>query len=134
MTPAEFRWAAWNHYQRQGIERIVGDPYWKFESPAFRDVIRIVVAALIYGPNADRIAKGLGLNRDKVVRPAAKFLRSNGLWTREGVVAPWAAEGHPDPALEITMHALCAKGLACYTDDPSIPSPGYEDSGGHAHP
>jgi len=110
-----FRRSAWNHFQRQAVENIVSDPYWAGEEPQFRDSLRIVVGAHVFGPNADKIARGLGLNRDKFVRPRARRLRESGIWRDGGVEAP----DDDNPLLDLTMQGLVAEGLVCRQVIPS---------------
>lgn len=99
---------------RTQVEIIVSDPFFKAESEDMMASIRIVVASCFAGTNADRIAKILGLNRDKIVRPRAKRLRENGVW-KDGrvVVDQSAAEAEEDGPLKIALvlMALVAEGL-----------------------
>lgn len=48
----------------------------------------ILLASLVCGPNADRIAELLNEPRSKV-RPYAKTIRKNGIWDRDKVCCEW---------------------------------------------
>lgn len=85
--------------------------------------VRIVVASCFVGPHADRIAKILGLNRDKVVRPRAKRLREGGVW-KDGrvIVDAFAMESEDDGPmkLEIILLALVAEGPVVRGNQPDL--------------
>jgi len=99
------------------IDRIV----MKF-TPADEDAkntLRLVAASLPYGTNADNLARILGLNRDKFVRPRAKRLRDSGVWA-EGQLAMSILHGSEDELrLVVFFGALVAEGLV----ETTVPEP-----------
>lgn len=83
------------------------------EDESILNSLRILVASCFLGPNADKIAKFLDLNRDKVVRPRAKRLRQNGIWTQDGKIALVCQDESTDEevSLSLLLDAMVAEGL-----------------------
>ena len=94
---------------RQVIEEIVADPFFTMNSDEERDTLRLLVASCHLGTNADKLAKFLGLNRDKFVRPRAKRLRENGVW-EDGQVC-LDGETPEEVSLALVLAVLCAEGF-----------------------
>lgn len=67
------------------IERAVDKSCGKEEGEA-RDAGRVLLASAIVGPNAQKVAKALGIPLSRV-SPYARRLRDNGIWTTNGKVA-----------------------------------------------
>ena len=116
MTPESFRAVSWQWLsdhedveRRAVVERLVSDEYWADESDNFKDTLRILGASLYVGTSADRIARFLGLNRDKFVRPRVKRLRDNGVFVGREIHADWLDEKHG--AIHLAISALVAEGL-----------------------
>jgi hypothetical protein len=97
----------------QEIERILQDPFFSEDNFPVKDSVRILLASLQVGPNADRIARFLGLNRDTVVRPRVKRLRANGVFQGCEIVCEWdnKESGH----MSLLLDALVAEGLVART-------------------
>lgn len=73
------------------------------------DAAVVLLSVIAVGPNADRIAKFTGLNRDNHVRPLCRRLRENGVWVdRRGVRMDWFDEKHG--GIAFTMDMLVALG------------------------
>jgi len=97
----------------QEIEKVAQDPFFSEDSFPVRDSVRILLASLHVGPNADKIARFLGLNRDTVVRPRVKRLRANGVFQDCEIVCEWdnKESGH----MSLLLDALVAEGLIART-------------------
>jgi len=112
---------------RQKVEEIVQNPQVGDVGEDERNTLRIIVAALFLGTDADRLAKFLRLNRDKFVRPRAKRLRESGIFIQgtlrqRGQVGVDAAvfEAKTDRKffLWLTLAGLVAEGLAFRVEKP----------------
>lgn len=117
---------------RTQVEAIVADPFFKAESEEMMASIRIVVASCFAGTNADRIAKILGLNRDKVVRPRARRLREGGVWVGDRVgVDSFALDAEEDGPMmiELVLMALVAEGLVARKPQPDLGETTTETTG-----
>jgi hypothetical protein len=68
----------------------------------------MLIAALIDGPNADKIAKRLKASRSECRSIAVRF-RENGIWVGEAMyIGDWTEEdGHP---ISFVLHALAGSG------------------------
>jgi hypothetical protein len=97
----------------QEIEKVAQDPFFSEGSFPVRDSVRILLASLLVGPNADKIARFLGLNRDTVVRPRVRHLRENGVFQDCKIVCDWynKENGH----MALLLDALVAEGLIART-------------------
>lgn len=98
------------------IEEIVAEPFFRSENEDLQNSYRIILAACMLGTtNADKLARFLGLNRDKCVRPRAKLLRENGIFLEDGKVGvdEDAFEGEDDHRLNVwlMLAGLCAEGV-----------------------
>lgn len=103
----------------RAVEDVALDPFFAGESEDFRNTVRMIVAAIYLGPNADNLARFLGLNRDKFVRPRAKRLRENGIFIEGGPESPGKVgvdadtfESEQKFTLWLVLAGLVAEGLA----------------------
>lgn len=79
----------------------------------------LMVAALVTGPDADRVAMATGLNRDKFVRPRAKRLRENGRWVGRTVRCGWFEAEEEGPGgflIALIVDVLVAEGIVVASD------------------
>lgn len=112
---------------RQEVESIATNSYFAGENEDMRNNVRIIVAAIHLGTNADKLASFLGLNRDHFVRPRVRRLRENGIFVQgtlkqRGHVVMDVSEdafrgrkGMQRVFLWFTMAALVAEGIAVRT-------------------
>lgn len=83
------------------------------------------------GTNADKIARLLGLNRDKFVRPRARRLRDNGVWEGDKVTICWDEDNDDTVLMAILLDAMVAEGDLVRRpgpDSPDTSSPAGSDS------
>ena len=92
---------------RQRIEEVVGDEFFAEETAQHKDTMRVLLATLLIGTDADSIARFLNLNRDKFVRPRIRRLRQNGVLQGCTVVCDWYEE---DGSVCLMLDALVAEG------------------------
>lgn len=90
------------------IETAVADEMFAGE-PWVRNNVRILLAGLYVGLDADNIAKFLGLNRDKYVRPRVRTLRQEGIFGADGKIhANWFEDYG---MIDLLFCAMAAEGL-----------------------
>lgn len=80
--------------------------------PERRDSAIILLAALVVGANADKVAKATGFNRDNVVRPRAKRLRDSSIWDKGTTYCEWFQEDPDKARTAFAMDLLVAEGEA----------------------
>jgi hypothetical protein len=86
------------------VEKVYGE-----ESEQHKNTIRVLLATMLVGPNADKIAKFLDLNRDNFVRPRVKRLRQNGILQGREILCDWDDERTGN--MSVLLDALVAEGL-----------------------
>ena len=89
-----------------------------------RDTLRMVIAACYVGTNQDKLARLLGLNRDKFVRPRARRLRDAGLWVDGEICIYTLNNQDADVWLGIFVASLVAEDLIEVEAAVPLSSPG----------
>lgn len=116
---------------RQEVEGVI-ESFFKGEEGL--DTMRVAIASVFLGPNADKIAKVLGLKRGSV-RLKGRRLRAGGLWGQRRVLVPKAAlVNDATMAVHFSLMALVAEGVVTRTHGVEESTPPASDGDGVGRP